>query len=411
MTASPNSAAIENLFRRQAIAALSKVELGRPICQAPPSWNWLTLLLVAVFLSAAIITTQVSYDRTVTARGWLVPVNGVVTIASDRLAMAKTIFVTPGQSVVAGEALVLLSTDRRLSDGRLLSETDSNKIREELSQLGLQATLLDSQQQRQAQIFRAELEQSQAEQQAAELRIAGSARRVEIAKKKLQRIESAGDAIADWQRLQQRDELAALQSDHQLHRQQRIAIARERQRIESDLALLPERFAAELSVLRVRQSELERQLTNVDSSTVVTATKSGIIGDVFVQAGATVTPGESLLTLLDDESGLTAELMIPPRAAGPVTVGQSLRLELDAYPRQRYGELHATISSIADFVTMPSESSLALKQRDAAFRAHAELQSTALLLRPGMTFTASLVLDERRLIDWLLEPLYARRGS
>ena len=411
MTASPNSTAIENLFRRQAIAALSKVELGRPICQAPPSWNWLTLLLVAAFLSAAIITTQVSYHRTVTARGWLVPVNGVATIASDRLATAKTIFVTPGQSVAAGEALVLLSTDRQLSDGRRLSEADSNKIGEELSQLRLQATLLESRQQQQAQTFRAELEQSQAEQQAAELRIAGSARRVEIARKKLERLESAGDAVADWRRLQQRDELAALQSDHQVHRQQRIAITRERQRIESDLAMLPERFATELSVLRVRQSELERQLHNADSSMVVTATKNGIVGDVFVQAGATVVPGEALLTLLDNESGLTAELMIPPRAAGPVTVGQPLRLELDAFPRQRYGELQATISNIADFVTMPSESSLALKQRDAAFRARAKLESSTLPLRPGMTFTASLVLDERRLIDWLLEPLYARRRS
>ena len=103
-----HSTETENLFRRQALAALMKKSPGRPICAAPRPWTWLTGLVVLLFAAAAVFAAGATYSRKETVRGWLVSTSGVARVGSSRNATVAVIWVEPGESVRAGEALIVL---------------------------------------------------------------------------------------------------------------------------------------------------------------------------------------------------------------------------------------------------------------------------------------------------------------
>ena len=57
------SLSAENLFRKQAIDALSKRPFGRPIALFPRPWFWLTLLIMVFAIAAAGFLATAEYSR------------------------------------------------------------------------------------------------------------------------------------------------------------------------------------------------------------------------------------------------------------------------------------------------------------------------------------------------------------
>lgn len=103
---------------------------------------------------------------------------------------------------------------------------------------------------------------------------------------------------------------------------------------------------------------------------------------------------------------LEARLRIDPRAIGFVKPGQAVRLRYDAFPARNYGQAPGTILAVS---TMPVADG-AYVARVALERDYVEAFGERFALRPGMAFTCEIVIEQRSMLEWLFEPLYAMRS-
>jgi membrane fusion protein len=114
-------------------------------------------------------------------------------------------------------------------------------------------------------------------------------------------------------------------------------------------------------------------------------------------------------------SPLQAELLVPSRAIGFVTRGTPVVLRYQAYPYQKFGLQMGHVKTVSGSVITPAEATvlLGLQITEAMYRVDVELDAQAIQaygksegLKPGMVIDADLMLDRRRLIEWVFEPLF-----
>jgi membrane fusion protein len=123
------------------------------------------------------------------------------------------------------------------------------------------------------------------------------------------------------------------------------------------------------------------------------------------------------MTIVPEDADLVAEVFIPSRAAGFVRSGQSVRIAYDAFPQQKFGTFEGRVAHVSDFVLLPGEIPQTFAVREATYKVHIVVDDSPIQtsvgaagLRPGMLLAADIILENRNLIDWLLEPLRIRRN-
>jgi len=109
---------------------------------------------------------------------------------------------------------------------------------------------------------------------------------------------------------------------------------------------------------------------------------------------------------------------VPSKAAGFVQPGQTVRISYDAFPPQKFGTFEGRIERMSNFVVLPGETPQPFPISEATYKVQVEIHGAAIqtsigtaALRPGMLMAAEIVLEQRNLVDWLLEPLQLRRAA
>ncbi len=105
---------------------------------------------------------------------------------------------------------------------------------------------------------------------------------------------------------------------------------------------------ASLVGLRAAKEQADARL----AASTVRAPIDGTVGDVRARAGQHVSPGDTLVSLVGDDMGLTVTALLPGQYRPLLQLGGPLRLELDGY-RHQYRQL--TIDAIGDRVLGPAE--------------------------------------------------------
>ena len=151
--------------------------------------------------------------------------------------------------------------------------------------------------------------------------------------------------------------------------------------------------------------------------------------------GQVVTTGQQLLVITPNEGPLQVEALVANLDIGFVKIGQDAVIKVDAFPFTRFGALKGKVARIASQAvdeteakralanltssanTMPSNASAPGQPESFVFPVTIELTQTSMKiaetempLNPGMTVTAEIKTDSRRVIDYLLSPL-AKVGS
>jgi membrane fusion protein len=112
-------------------------------------------------------------------------------------------------------------------------------------------------------------------------------------------------------------------------------------------------------------------------------------------------------------------LYAPSRSIGFVHEGEEVLLRYLAYPHQKFGMHRATIVAVSRNPMLPGELGFTPVDgtREPVYRIKATLDSQAIpaydrleRLQPGMQFEADILLDRRRLIEWIFEPLLGLAG-
>src|SRR5208337_278256 len=132
----------------------------------------------------------------------------------------------------------------------------------------------------------------------------------------------------------------------------------------------------------------------------VVAAMGGKIAALPFTTGQAVTAGATLAIMTPIDGKLEAELLAPSRAIGFIKEGQEVRLQLQAFPYQRFGTLAGTVKSVSGTVLGPADVSIpGLQVHEPVFRVRVSLTSEEIVaygqhhsLQPGMLLTAEVIL-------------------
>jgi membrane fusion protein len=190
-----------------------------------------------------------------------------------------------------------------------------------------------------------------------------------------------------------------------------------------DKANLPQQYTLRINSLLREKADIENQLAQVENSHsyTITASHAGTVTGIQVVEGETLSPSKAqskpLLHILPKGSELVAELLLPTRSAGFIAKGQISRLRFDAFPYQRFGFIESEIIRIDRTLIAPNEVQLPITLQEPVYRLRAKLTQQqmkaygqAFELKSGMLFEADIMLEQRTLIEWLLEPIYGLKG-
>ena len=403
------------LFRPEAVDAQHQHWLGGIQLVRPPALAWVTAGVLCAAVAVAAFLALGQYTRKTTVNGVVVPDLGLIRLVPSTSGTVVERRVAEGQAVLAGDVLFVLSLDRvLLADGaqaqvrRSLDERRrslADTVRTQQILTATQRAALD----RRVAALEAELTQ-------ADIEAGLEQQRLVMAEQSLARLQAlqAEQFISAAQVQTKSEEVLGLRAAAQGLLRQRAALMRQRAELDGERKALPLLASAAAGGLEREMAQANRDAAEQDAEQrlVVRAPQSGTISTVLAEAGQSVSPASALATLVPQGAVLQAQLYAPSSAVGFVQPGQAVRLRFEAFPYQKFGQQPAHVLRVSRTPLAASEmAALALPAMSAGgepmFRITVALDGphVATPLSAGMRLQADVMLERRRLIEWLFEPL------
>ncbi|HEY7547664.1 MAG TPA: HlyD family efflux transporter periplasmic adaptor subunit [Blastocatellia bacterium] len=379
---------------------------------APPHWaaRSLSYSIIAIVLVAAIASVVIKLPETVTADFVLVPARGTDPIKATRQGIVNQVFVSEGQSVNEGD---IIATLRSESVGDRAAELMT--IQTQLAGAGESFINAKSKFTAQTLVDEQEMRKLSARVEHLEGLIALKRQQLALLKQmaasyeKLFREGLASRAQLTERQLEITNFMAELERLIAEQNETRAAI--EKLRIDSSAHRVEfkevERSYREETVKgEIRVAALRAGLAGSDGNEIrLTAPYAGTILRLYVKnSGAVLHEGEMVAELVREGETLLAELKLPEAGVGKLKTDQGVKLKYDAFPYQRYGVKYGRVAWL-------SPASIETKD-GASFRARVEIADREVLIqgqsRPlvaGMSGKAEIVIGNRSLIEYVLEPL------
>ncbi|MCI1147216.1 HlyD family efflux transporter periplasmic adaptor subunit [Stenotrophomonas maltophilia] len=412
----------DNLFRREASPEDQHSGLGETLLAGPPSrWLWLCLiLLLTTAMGLFLVLGQ--YTRRETVTGQLVPASGLINITALSPGTVARLHVEDGQSIQADEVLMEISSDQdtvrlgatRASIDEQLAEKEGRYRADLVSQDSV------ARHQREALVARESLIRRQLDQVGEQ--VALQAEEVEGSQALLERIEPLGKGgyISAFEIQRQQAVVRAARSRKAELQRQGLELQQQLAAAQESLAKLPLEDAT-------RRNEIVRELADVAQSqaqndlqrgTLFRARQGGVVAALLVKTGQMVSAGQPMITILPGDAKLQAQLLIPSRAIGFIAPGNRVILRYEAFPYQKFGQQYGRVSIVSRSALTPAEHSaltgrLPPADQGPLYRVDVELDRQYVSaygikesIRPGMALQADVLIERRRLIEWLFEPLF-----
>lgn len=407
------------LFRQQALQYQSDKLYGAIILTRHWSYAALTLLFSFIAIVLIVFFMFAGYTRKETVSGVIAPSAGLVRIAAPQASVVRTMSVRIGQDVKAGDILFVLASERESQRGETQDAVNAalssriDKLRSEIVN-----------QQRQA-----ENSARNGAQRIDELRgeLAQIAVEIGLVQQRVQLAQGAANRFVELQKkqfvspLQTEEKLAqALDEEARLH-----ALLRTKSNLQRELSTQQAEYDDVPLHAKRETSELEREIgtaqkelaeSEAERELIVRATQSGRITAVLTEMGQSVAAQQPLVTLLPSGSTLEAELYLPTRAIGFVRIGNDVMLRYAAFPYQKFGQQHGVVREISRSTVTLSDLKLANSSigEEPVYRIRIKLDQDGVIafgalqpLQPGMQLEASILLEYRKLYEWVLDPLFA----
>lgn len=413
------------LFRRQAVEHQHQKLYGEILLARPLSFTVLVVLFGLIAAALVAFVVCFGFTRKETVPGLLLPDKGVVGITASQGGTVLRRLVENGQAVEAGAPLYVITlAPQGLASGESAQAVIAaslaqrqESLRAELGQQRAQAVQSqDSLRSRRAllvqQVGQIGNEIALAQQQVAiaqsaagrfeELRSAQYVSEVELQQKQA--------AVLD-----QSARVAALRRSQTLVRQDLDAVDKEL--TASALAAAREATTIERSVSAIDQ---DRVVNQAQQELTVRATASGVVSALTAQPGQLVAPNQPLGAIVPKGSRLEAEVYAPSRSIGFIKPGTPVLLRYQAFPYQKFGQYRGVVREVSETTLDPAQLPPGLAQPGSAplYRIRVQLDQQSVQayghaqpLRPGMQLEAGLVLESRKVYEWILDPLYSVTGK
>ena len=412
-----------SIFRQESEQARATAWLGRVVLIRPVSFTFITGCALAFAVALVLFFVCGEYTRKARVTGVLAPSHGVAKILAQQSGIVEAVHVREGDRVEKDEALVILGDGRagrgREDVGAAVSSRVADRHHALARQRGFALAAMNAEQASFAKRragFEHEVEQIDAEMQSQAKRMAIAASGVDRARK-LEGIGFLAPAALD----RERDVALDHQSRMEQLRRTRAALVRELASIEFDMDGARSRAGGQLAAIDQQRASLDQERIERDLQyhAAIVAPAAGLVATVLVEPGQMVTTGTPLATLIPEHSTLEGHLYSPSRSIGFVRSGQDVLLRYLAYPHQKFGTHKASVISVSRNPMLPAELGFTPTDgsREPVYRIKVALEGQAIRaygqlepLQPGMQVEADILLDRRRLIEWIFEPLLGLAG-
>ncbi len=414
-----------DLFRQEALDHQRQKLHGTILLARPVSFAVLTTLFAAVAVAVVAFFFLFGFNRKATVPGVLLPDQGLVRIYPTQTGVVVERKVSDGQTVSQGDVLFVLSSERASSArgetqtaiSRAL-ESRIDRLRAELGQQRIQTR----QQQSALEKRRNEIE-GQIEQIGAE--IALGQRRVQLAEASAQRYADLRKSsfVSEAQLQEKAADVIDQQSRLRGLERNRTALKLDLATLEGDLRDQPLKARREASTLERNVAEIQQDLAESEARRriVVLAPQAGVVTAIAAEPGQSVSTSQPLASILQTDGRLEAELYAPTKAVGFIQAGTEVLVRYQAFPYQKFGQYRGVVREISRSALQPSEITLPLARdpgsTDPLYRIRVSLDSQEVRaygkaepLKSGMQLEASLVLEHRKLYEWVIEPLISVTG-
>ncbi len=420
-----------DLFRRQALNHAAEKSIAAGVVRQP-RWaaRWIAPVVFGLLLAGGWLAVQ-PYTDSIRVQGLMARPGGEVVLRSPVSGLVADFSARPGTWVSRGDRLMVID------DSRYSAAND-----ETANEVVLLQTALATQE-RQLQL---QLEQVGGLQELERKRLAAEQRSLDE-DRALLRIElslaerllaQAKEAREDAQTLandghlarmdvralerreaQQESELLKLRRTLASVRHQSVGLDQQRRRSSLEAAASSARLRSELARLASEHARLPGRRQ------AVVAPISGTVRAIRVAPGGGVDRQQPLLTIIDDDAPLVAELPVPSGSVTNVFPGQRVQLRYSGFPHQRYGSFAGTVLDVTAAPTavvsssrVPIAAGAVGAQSASLYRVRVVPDSASPIisgqsreLPVGMQVEADLLGDRRPLWMWLLEPILALRGK
>ena len=184
------------------------------------------------------------------------------------------------------------------------------------------------------------------------------------------------------------------------------------------LEQLPTVAAERVRVLRGDLSWIEQRIAEVDGrrAYIIKAPTSGRVSTLQATVGQIADPKHMQLEIIPLDSTLQAQLFFPTRAFGFVRPGQQVRILYDAFPYQKFGTYRASVTKVSQTILTGNDATGPITLKEPAYRVTVaperpdiDAYGLKMPLQPGMLLKADVILEQRSLMRWLLDPVFSAR--
>ena len=414
-----------DLFRKEALDHQRQKLHGTILLARPLSFTVLTALFVALAIAIVAFFLLFGFTRKATVPGVLLPDRGLVRIYPSQTGVVVERKVSDGQIVARGDVLFVLSSERASSargeTQTAISKALESRIEKLRAELG-QQRVQTRQQQFALGKRRIELD-GQIEQIGTEIGL--GQKRVQLAEASAQRYADLrkSNFVSEAQLQEKAAEVIDQQSRLRGLERNRTALKLDLAALEGDLRDQPLKARREASALERSVAEIQQDLAESEARRriVILAPQAGVVTAIAAEPGQSVSTNQALASILQADGRLEAELYAPTRAVGFIEPGTEVLVRYQAFPYQKFGQYRGVVREISRTALQPSEITLPLARdpgsTDPLYRIRVSLDSQVVRaygkaepLKSGMQLEASLVLEHRKLYEWVIEPLISVTG-
>ena len=412
------------LFRTEAVRHNSRT-VGDMLLVRPVSFALLTWLFSAIILGVILFLCLFHYTKKIEVSGILLPTQGLTSIVARQSGIVAKRRVTEGDKVQAGDVLFIIENKNATATERDLESKILNLVSERRKSYQAEQTQIRQQAVARFKALEAKLGDLRATISEIDNQLALQSRRTKLSEEMLETItQTQLKNYVTKPEIQQR-EAAMLEQQLQLAELKRLKLSAQQELRAAALELQNHNIQASRDEEGVSRdlSAAEQQLAESEArrEIYVLAPHGGTASAINVATGQAVDAGEPLMAVVPEDATLEAQMYAPSRAIGFLRIGTEVRLRYQAFPYQKFGFSRGSIQEVATSAMRPEEINPLFQA--AAFSGRAEpmyrirvridkqsiqVDGEERPLRPGSLVDASVLIERRRLIAWIFEPILSR---
>jgi hemolysin D len=168
---------------------------------------------------------------------------------------------------------------------------------------------------------------------------------------------------------------------------------------------------SEIATLTAEIAQSKSKITSAEYTLKQTVLKAPVEGTVFdlpiYKSGEVLQPGDKVAEIAPKNSSLVVMAQMATAESGSLAKGMSVKLKFDAYPFQDYGIVTGKLTNISPTSKITETAQGDVANYNLEIKLDRDCLPTAnkcLALRPGDTATAEVIVRQRRIIDFILDP-------